>query len=962
MAEEIIIKIDLNKAESEKKLREVEKQLREYKKQLSETEKAIKDNQKAQEELIKAGAKSEQATAEQIAALKALETEYDRLIDTQINETSQVKASADEKRRLVKEIDAESNSINALRSTIGKLTAERNNLDTQSVEGQKRFQELTEQLKEYNEQLNEASQAAGSFKDNIGNYKESVKAAIQETSLFGVSVNDIGTAFNTAKLGILQASGSLNVFKIALAATGIGAIVIILGSLITFLTQTQEGANKLAQAIAVFKPLINGVVSVFAELGKIVFSVVEGFTALAEGALNFFGFAATDSKEVVKNLQEIEKREVGLLALEKQNIAEQERLKNIRDDESRSFAERRKANDDAFKKELERINIVLKLEEEKLKAFQKELELKPKTLRTVDDERKIQGQIQLIAEKKEESLGRQNEFITNQVSLLRDQKALEAEILQINLDKEIVSGKIIEGSQQELNARLDIEKKKRDAILETFKTSNNAAKLGVNFAKLTNEEIAKQLKRLGGEAEKTIAESELNIATIQKDFRDKQIESYQTAVDAQAQALEKQKENQANADAQNIAGLELRVLKEDEFTQARLTDEINLSKKRTEIEAQSLTGNERLLRIQQGEQEIQDLRNTFAENQKQGQQKLFDELAKFNEDTLNLTLARTNAEISANQKVADSFSSLAQSTITNETLSFDQRLSLTSSYYAKQQSLILENQTKQIEAETIATQQQLANEQLTALERERIQFESTQRIKDIQVAAFGEVTASKASNQDAQTEINALSVDNELATAAAIGNAAGGLSQLLGENTVAGKFFAIAQAQINSYLAFTKVLNDDLIQPTFIRPIIGGVILAQGLAQAAKIAGVKVKKAKGGLITGKGTGTSDDIPAMLSNGESVMTAKTTKMFAPQLSAMNVAGGGVPFKFASGGLVGSFAGGGVGVNSAITSVTNNSSISESIVAGFKNIPSPIVTVDDINRVSNRVEVKDVTNTL
>jgi chromosome segregation ATPase len=192
MAEEIIIKIDLNKAESEKKLREVEKQLREYKKQLSETEKAIKENQKAQEDLIKAGAKSEQATAEQIAALKALENEYDKLIDTQINETAQVKASADEKRRLIKEIDVESNSINALRSTIAKLTAERNNLDTQSLEGQKRFQELTDQLKEYNEQLNDASKAAGSFKDNIGNYKESVKEALQETDLFNLAGGGLG--------------------------------------------------------------------------------------------------------------------------------------------------------------------------------------------------------------------------------------------------------------------------------------------------------------------------------------------------------------------------------------------------------------------------------------------------------------------------------------------------------------------------------------------------------------------------------------------------------------------------------------------------------------------------------------------------------------------------------------------------------------------------------------------------
>jgi hypothetical protein len=961
MAEEIIIKIDLNKAESEKKLREVEKQLREYKKQLSETEKAIKENQKAQEELIKAGAKSEQATAEQIAALKALENEYDKLIDTQINETAQVKASADEKRRLVKEIDAESNSINALRATIGKLTAERNNLDTQSVEGQKRFQELTAELKKYNEQLNDASKAAGSFKDNIGNYKESVEDAINSTTFFGVSVKDIGKAFETAKLGILEASGSLNIFKVALIGTGIGAIVIILGSLITFLTQTQEGANKLAQAIAVFKPLINGVVSVFAELGKIVFSLVEGLVSLSEGFLNAFGFAATESKELEKNLQAIAAQEAKVNTESAKGLRLIEEQRNIRDDESRSFKERQKANEDAIKIEEERIKKVLALEELKLKAIQKEIELKPKNLRTIEDENKLQEQIKVIEEKKAESLGIQNELLTNKVSLLRDEKALDAEILQINLDKEIVSGKIIEGSQQELDARLDIEKKKRDAILETFKTSNNAAKLGVNFAKLTNEQIAKELKRLGGEAEKTIAESELNIATIQKDFRDKQVESYQQAVDAQAQALEKQKENQAKADAQSIAGLELKALKEGEFTQARLTAEINLTKKRTEIEAQSLTGNERLLRIEQGEQEIQDLRNAFAEQQKEGQQKLLDELAKFNEDTLNLTLARTNAEISANQKVADSFSSLAQSTITNETLSFEQRLSLTSSYYAKQQALILENQTKQIEAETIATQQQLANQQLTLLERERIEFESAQRIKEIQMSAFDEVTASKAANQDAQTEINALAVENEQATVGQIADIAGSLSQLLGENTVAGKFFAIAQAQINSLLAFTQVLASEI--PVALKPIVGGIILAQGLATAVKIAKVPVeKKAKGGLISGKGTGTSDDIPAMLSNGESVMTAKATKMFAPQLSAMNVAGGGVPFKFASGGLVGSFAGGGVGVNSAITSVTNNSSISEGIIAGFKNIPSPIVTVDDINRVSNRVEVKDVTNTL
>lgn len=51
------------------------------------------------------------------------------------------------------------------------------------------------------------------------------------------------------------------------------------------------------------------------------------------------------------------------------------------------------------------------------------------------------------------------------------------------------------------------------------------------------------------------------------------------------------------------------------------------------------------------------------------------------------------------------------------------------------------------------------------------------------------------------------------------------------------------------------------------------------------------RHAFGGIVTGPGSDTSDSIPAMLSNGESVMTAKATKMFGPTLSVMNKIGGG-----------------------------------------------------------------------
>ena len=54
---------------------------------------------------------------------------------------------------------------------------------------------------------------------------------------------------------------------------------------------------------------------------------------------------------------------------------------------------------------------------------------------------------------------------------------------------------------------------------------------------------------------------------------------------------------------------------------------------------------------------------------------------------------------------------------------------------------------------------------------------------------------------------------------------------------------------------------------------------------------------KGGAISGDGTGTSDSIPALLSNGEFVMNAKSTGMFGPLLEMMN------KNKFAKGGMVG-----------------------------------------------------------
>ena len=80
-------------------------------------------------------------------------------------------------------------------------------------------------------------------------------------------------------------------------------------------------------------------------------------------------------------------------------------------------------------------------------------------------------------------------------------------------------------------------------------------------------------------------------------------------------------------------------------------------------------------------------------------------------------------------------------------------------------------------------------------------------------------------------------------------------------------------------------------------------IAAQGVIQTAIVSSQQAAFADGGLVIGPGGPKDDMINARLSNGESVINAKSTKMYAPILSQINQAGGGkvIPH-FAAGGIV------------------------------------------------------------
>ena len=107
----------------------------------------------------------------------------------------------------------------------------------------------------------EAQQAIKDFEGTTENAIDSV------AGLFGTSMKEINSALNSMQGGFLALNKgingagtattffakTLNVLKVALAATGIGALVVALGSLVAYFTKSQRGADQLAKAMAVVK-------------------------------------------------------------------------------------------------------------------------------------------------------------------------------------------------------------------------------------------------------------------------------------------------------------------------------------------------------------------------------------------------------------------------------------------------------------------------------------------------------------------------------------------------------------------------------------------------------------------------------------------------------------------------------------------------------------------------------------
>ena len=189
----------------------------------------------------------------------------------------------------------------------------------------------------------DADEANQALEDVNQNLDDGTEATDQMTGALDGMTGGALTGFKKMLGGIKTAIRGFKSLRVAIISTGIGALVIAIGSLIAYFTSSEEGANKLKVAFAAVGAVVDKLVEGFAKVGKflakvggIIKDVVKGDKSLREG-WNETKVAAVEMKdELVKAYKEIgtvagkamdlQRRENQLRIDQRKNLVEEARL------------------------------------------------------------------------------------------------------------------------------------------------------------------------------------------------------------------------------------------------------------------------------------------------------------------------------------------------------------------------------------------------------------------------------------------------------------------------------------------------------------------------------------------------------------------------------------------------------------------------------------------------------------
>jgi hypothetical protein len=507
-------------------------------------------------------------------------------------------------------------SIIELRANISRLKSEYQNLSAAERENSQVGGVLQAELLAQTEAARALDLGIGVTSSSVGNYTQSIISAVDSSGLFAKAQAALATIQTVATAATGAGTIATKSFGNALIATGIGAIIILFGSLISFLTRTQQGMDLVAKATAglstfvavIFdafsdlgKQLVGTIVPTFEGLGEIIGGIIDldfdrvrkGVDGIAEAVgkvepiniLAVAGAAGNASAEAFKltgQLQNVVRAEKALSLETANSRAEIETLKKAGDDITKSTEERLASTQKANSIELAQEAKRTALQEDRVRILKEQNELSSST--DEDINKVIEAEIEL-ANIRQGSATIQTE-LQNKLNSLNK----EAE------DKKTAAN---------ATALAEITKANEAATAAQTKADAESLKASIELQKQVNESYQQALEQRQIETDLAVRDS---INQVRQQFADGLIDldAYQTALDqVEALAIETRQAaltgqleaNRTNAviDAETRLAIEtelqaeLRSLQDDsisagvESQKAALIAETKLAKDKTDL-------------------------------------------------------------------------------------------------------------------------------------------------------------------------------------------------------------------------------------------------------------------------------------------------------------------------------------------------------------------------------------------
>ncbi len=436
----------------------------------------------------------------------------------------------------IKEIDSLDKSIQRLEDNVNDATRELNKMEAELAEvtgssgkdlaRRKKLNETIRKTKAFIKQENTALKVNKTQKQRLNKINQNFNKKLSEQAkahnkvsqgltktIGGTSVLDRATGglfsrFTGLTSGLKAATKGMGRFKLALIGTGVGALVIALGSLVAAFQSSEEGQNKLTKGLNQAKAIVSNLIELYTNLGKGVFNTYKqiGRLLIGKGSFKEVGDAISDTydtvSEKVKNFSKDIAEDVKVAGELSDAIAKADKI------DRKLIVERQKANTKvnelrtkAYNTErfnaAERIKFLeeaitiedditnKEIEAARLRFEAKKSENEMTTLATkeaLDEQAELEKQLFMLEAKK---INRQREVQNQRQMLLRKQQAEE--------------DKIAAEAQKKEQERLD----QLQAIKEDFDQRELERMATTELAKVELEESnkLKELERLNASEE-----------------------------------------------------------------------------------------------------------------------------------------------------------------------------------------------------------------------------------------------------------------------------------------------------------------------------------------------------------------------------------------------------------------------------------------------------------------------------